>query len=45
MSQLDVYYRAFKEYRKETLEDAECQRSRKAIKAANVEEDRLESGK
>ena len=45
MSQLDVYYRAFKEYRKATLEDVECLRSRKAVMAANPEADRLEATK
>lgn len=45
MSQLDVYYRAFKQYRKETADNSACEKERKQIIAANSDSDRLESTK
>lgn len=45
MTQLDVYYRAFKEYRKETADNSACEKERKKIIAANSDLDRLESTK
>lgn len=45
MNKIDVYYRAFKNYRKETLNIQECVKDRNAIKNANVESDKLESTK
>ena len=45
MSHLDVYFRAFKELRKETLDEASCVRKRKAIAQANTEADKLEATK
>ena len=45
MNKNDVYYRAFKNYRKETLNVQECVKDRNAIKNANVESDKLESTK
>ncbi len=45
MTQLDAYYRAFKEYRKETAENSACEKERKKIIAANSDLDRLESTK
>ena len=45
MNKIDVYYRAFKNYRKETLNVQECVKDRNAIKNANVESDKLESTK
>ncbi len=45
MTQLDVYYRAFKEYRKETADNSACEKERKKIIAANSDLDRLEATK
>ena len=45
MSQLDVYYRAFKELRKETAKNSVCERERKKFIDANPEQDRLEATK
>lgn len=45
MTQLDVYYRAFKEYRKETADNSACEKDRKNIIAANPDGDSLESTK
>ncbi|MDE6411022.1 MAG: hypothetical protein K2L02_00600 [Clostridia bacterium] len=45
MTQLDVYYRAFKAYRKETADNSACEKERKKIIAANSDLDRLESTK
>lgn len=45
MSILDVYYRAFKEYRKETADNSACVKERKQFVAANPDRDRLESTK
>lgn len=45
MTQLDVYYRAFKEYRKETADNSACEKDRKKIIAANSDLDMLESTK
>lgn len=45
MTQLDVYYRAFKEYRKETADNSACEKERKKIISANPDLDRLESTK
>ena len=43
MNQADIFYRAFLEYRNETLGDAKCKRLRGAIAAASPENDRLEA--
>ena len=43
MNQLDLYYRAFLEYRKHTLNDKECVRQRNLISHSNQDTDRLES--
>ena len=43
MGLLNVYYRAFKEYRKHTLKDKGCLRHRVLIKNALSEEDKLEA--
>lgn len=45
MNQLDVYYRAFTDYRKQTLDVRECIRQRKTFKNSNVELDKLEAVK
>ncbi len=45
MSQLDTYYRAFKDYRKETANNSACEKDRRQIISANPEHDRLESKK
>lgn len=45
MSQLDVYYRAFKQYRKETADNSACEKERKQLVAANSDSDKLESTK
>ena len=45
MSQLDIYYRAFKEYRKETVENSACEKERRKFIDANPDLDRLESTK
>ncbi len=45
MTLLDIYYRAFKGYRKQTADNTGCEKDRLAITEANVEEDRLQSTK
>ena len=45
MDSLDIYYRAFKDYRKETLKSSVCEKDRRAIANANTEQDRLQSTK
>ena len=45
MDLLDTYYRAFKDYRKETLKSNVCERDRRAVINSNVEQDKLESTK
>lgn len=42
MNQLDLYYRAFLEYRKQTQGDKECVRQRNLISHSNQDTDRLE---
>lgn len=43
MSQLDILYRAFLDYRKSTLEDEACARMRQAIVRASADRDKVES--
>lgn len=43
MNLLNIYYRAFKEYRKETKDKRICQIDRKAMKKAGLEFDKLET--
>ncbi len=45
MNILDIYYRALKEYRKETLENTLCEKDRKAIVQANADGDKLNTTK
>ena len=45
MDSLDIYYRAFKDYRKETQQSSLCEKDRRAIAGANTEQDRLQSTK
>ena len=45
MDSLDIYYRALKQYRKETLPSNVCEKDRRAIAACNVDDDRLQSTK
>lgn len=45
MSILDTYYRAFKEYRKQTADDTGCEKDRRAVAESNVEEDSLKATK
>ena len=45
MGKVDVYYRAFKNYRSETINVKECVKDRNLIKLANVENDKLSSTK
>lgn len=45
MSNLDIYYRAFKEYRKETVDDTLCVRDRREISQAGIENDALNATK
>jgi len=45
MNQLDIYYRAFTDYRKQTLDKRECIRQRKTLKNNGVEFDKLEAVK
>ncbi len=45
MNKVDVYYRAFKNYRSETLNVKECVKDRNLIKLSNVENDKLTSTK
>lgn len=41
MNNIDIYYRAFKEYRKETIGNSLCEKDRKAICKADCESDKL----
>ena len=45
MSVLDTYYRAFREYRKETADNTSCEKDRRAIFQANTDGDRLTTTK
>ncbi|MDE6557852.1 MAG: hypothetical protein K2K39_01975 [Clostridia bacterium] len=45
MDSIDIYYRAFKDYRKETLKSSVCEKDRRAIATADIEQDRLVSTK
>ncbi len=45
MNQLDIYYRAFADYRKQTLDVRECIRQRKTFRNNGVEFDKLEAVK
>ncbi len=45
MNILDIYYRALKEYRKETIDNTLCEKDRKAIVQANPEGDKLNTTK
>lgn len=41
MNNLDIYYRAFKEYRQETADNTLCEKDRKALSQANTDSDKL----
>ena len=41
MNILDIYYRAFKEYRKETADSAACQKDRNAIAQNDSDRDKF----
>ena len=43
MAKINVYYRAFNEYRKETLRDKSCAADRKKIKKSGLEFDKFRS--
>lgn len=45
MSKLDIYYKAFVDYRKETINDTSCQKDRLAFKKNGVEFDKLQTSK
>jgi len=45
MNILDIYYRAFKEYRKETADSAACQKDRNAIAQSDSDRDKFETTK
>lgn len=45
MTILDIYYRAFKEYRKETADNTTCEKDRKAIATAGLDDDKLSATK
>ena len=45
MTLLDIYYRAFKEYRKHTADNTGCEKDRREFANSNVEQDRLNSTK
>lgn len=45
MAKIDIYYRAFKEYRKETIHDNVCERDRNELSQNNTENDVLEATK
>lgn len=45
MDQLDILYRAFLDYRKNTLEDAACQKVRRATARASADKDKVESSR
>ena len=41
MNILDIYYRAFKEYRKETAKNTLCEKDRKTLTRSNTDDDKL----
>ena len=45
MTLLDVYHRAFKSYRRETSDNTNCEKDRKALFPSEIAEDKLESVK
>ena len=45
MDNLDYYYRAFKDYRKETAKSNICDKEKRAVAEADTEQDKLESTK
>lgn len=45
MGRMNVYYRAFKSYRQETVENASCERDRRMIAQSDKEHDKLEATK
>lgn len=45
MTLLDIYYRAFKDYRKQTVDNTGCEKDRRSLAESNVDADRLQSTK
>lgn len=45
MDNLDFYYRAFKDYRKETAKSNICDKEKRSVAEADIEQDKLESTK
>ena len=45
MSLLDIYYRAFKGYRKQTADNTGCEKDRRVLAESNPDGDRLQSTK
>ena len=45
MNILDIYYRAFKEYRKETVGNTLCEKDRKTLTQSNINADKLNTTK
>ncbi len=45
MNIFDIYYRAFKEYRKETADNTSCEKDRKALAQADTDGDKLNTTK
>ncbi len=45
MTLLDIYYRAFKGYRKQTADNTGCEKDRRALAESNFDEDRLQATK
>ena len=45
MNILDIYYRAFKEYRKETVDNTLCEKDRKTLTQSNKDADKLNTTK
>ena len=45
MSRIDIYYRAFKDFRKVTVNSQNCIKDRKRLATSNTEQDRLQSTK
>ena len=45
MNILDIYYRAFKEYRKETVHNTLCEQDRKTLTQSNTDADKLNTTK
>ena len=43
MNKLDFYYRGFKDYRKQTLDVAACEKERKNLKKSGLEFDLFET--